>query len=344
MINQENIELFLYTVKEYKRFSDYFSLKENYELTDPYTEEEYIAVQTKLILLRKYGSNNEAVNVRDIAMFVKNNRPALEQEMTKIISDFDRVQTNQIRTILSDGTELNLYKTIENVMYGLYLHADKDKIENIKHINERLLFLVTRQYVQEFEKIIMHLYSYLIEKGFQVEKIQDTQRASIVFLGNDERNKQGITKSPYWANLYGNDAGDEQILEIINENNMEELSILAISSCFVEEIIKDDFSETSLRKLVSPVTYSHWGDFSEAHTYIKSIPNLGMSTKVRFNDSHDIAYVNFYEKVEGSFMVDKPHIIGEGIHVLSLVYDFDAQKWEIYSFGAKPDDYFIFNH
>lgn len=66
-----------------------------------------------------------------------------------------------------------------------------------------------------------------------------------------------------------------------------------------------------------------------------------MSSKVRFNDRHDIAYVNFYENVEGSFMIDKPHIIGEGIHVLSLVYDSDAQKWEIYSFGAKLNDYLI---
>lgn len=341
MITKENIDLFLYTVKEYKRFSDYFSLKDNYELTDSYTEKEYIAIQTKLILLRKYGSNNEAVNVRDIAKFVKDNRSDLEHEMTKIISDFDRVQTNQIRTILSDGTELNLYKTIENVMYGLYLHADKDTIENIKHINEHLLFLVSRQYVQEFEKIIMQLYNYLIEKGFQVEEVQDIQRASMVFLGNDESNQQGITKSPYWANLYGNDVGDEQILEIVKETNIEELSILAISSCFFEEIVKDDFSETSLRKLVSPVTYSDWGDFSEAHTHINAIPNLGMSSKVRFNDRHDIAYVNFYENVEGSFMIDKPHIIGEGIHVLSLVYDSDAQKWEIYSFGAKLNDYLI---
>lgn len=40
-------------------------------------------------------------------------------------------------------------------------------------------------------------------------------------------------------------------------------------------------------------------------------------------------------------MIDKPHIIGEGIHVLSLVYDSDAQKWEIYSFGVKLNDYLI---
>ena len=143
---------------------------------------------------------------------------------------------------------------MKNYNHNFYLignlHADKDKIENIKHINEYLLFLVSRQYVQEFEKIIMQLYNYLIEKGVQVEEVQDIQRASMVFLGNDESNQQGITKSPYWANLCGNDAGDEQILEIVKETNIEELSILAISSCLFEEIVKDDFSETSLRELV----------------------------------------------------------------------------------------------
>lgn len=321
MITEENINLFLYTVKEYKRFSDCFSLKSNYELIESYTEEEYIAVQTKLILLRKYGANNEAVNVKDIAMFVMTDNPDLESEMNKIVSDFDRVQTNQIRTILSDGTELNLYSTIENVMYGLYLHADKNKIENIKHINERLLFSVTRKYVQEFEKVIMELYNSLLEKGYQVEESQDFQRAPMLFLGDDERNQQGIINSPYWANLYGMDAGDEQILQIIKENNVEELLILAISSRFLEEITKDDFSKPLLRDLVSPITYSDWGDFSDAHSHIKAIPNLGMSSKVRFNDRHDIAYVHFYENVEGSFIIDQPHIIGEGIHVLNLVYN-----------------------
>ena len=95
MITEENINLFLYTVKEYKRFSDCFSLKSNYELIESYTEEEYIAVQTKLILLRKYGANNEAVNVKDIAMFVMTDNPDLESEMNKIVSDFDRVQTDR---------------------------------------------------------------------------------------------------------------------------------------------------------------------------------------------------------------------------------------------------------
>lgn len=341
MITEENINLFLYTVKEYKRFSDCFSLKSNYELIESYTEEEYIAVQTKLILLRKYGANNEAVNVKDIAMFVMTDNPDLESEMNKIVSDFDRVQTNQIRTILSDGTELNLYSTIENVMYGLYLHADKNKIENIKHINERLLFSVTRKYVQEFEKVIMELYNSLLEKGYQAEESQDFQRASMLFLGDDDRNQQGIINSPYWANLYGMDAGDEQILQIIKENNVEELLILAISSRFLEEITKDDFSKPLLRDLVSPITYSDWGDFSDAHSHIKAIPNLGMSSKVRFNDRHDIAYVHFYENVEGSFIIDQPHIIGEGIHVLNLVYNSNVKKWEVYSFGNKLDEYLL---
>lgn len=341
MIKKENIYLFLYTVREYKRFSNYFSLKNDFKLLDSYNEEEYIAVQTKLILLRKYGAYNEAVNVKDIAFFVKTLHHDLEDKMNEIICDYDKVQTDNIRTLLSDGTELNLYQTIENVMYGLYLHADKDKIAHLNHINERLLLVVTREYVQKFEKIVLKLYDCLLDKNYQIEQTGGVERATMLFLGDVDKSRKKITNSPYWANLYGNDLGNDKISEILKDTNQEELLILRLSSIFVDEIKKDNYSKTLLKNLVSPFTYSDWKDFSEAHLNIKAISNLGMSSKVRFNDRHDIAYVHFYENVEGCFVIDQPHIISEGIYVLSLVNHGKENGWKIYSFGSKLDDYLL---
>ena len=52
--------LFMYTMKEYQRFSREFC---NHELTDSYDDESYVQVNTKLILLRKYGSRGQPVFV-----------------------------------------------------------------------------------------------------------------------------------------------------------------------------------------------------------------------------------------------------------------------------------------
>lgn len=63
-----------------------------------------------------------------------------------LLDNFEAIQQDEMETILSDGTGQNLYKTIEDVMYGLYLHADKHRIQNLIKIDPMLIFIATRKY------------------------------------------------------------------------------------------------------------------------------------------------------------------------------------------------------
>ena len=57
-LTNSKLYLFLYTMKEYQRFS---GGRCSHELTAGYDAEAYVRINTKLILLRKYGSKGEPV-------------------------------------------------------------------------------------------------------------------------------------------------------------------------------------------------------------------------------------------------------------------------------------------
>lgn len=61
-----DLELFVTTVEEYKRFSSFLKFNENVSLVDGYSEEDYIGIQVRLMLLRKYyGGKKENVSLHE---------------------------------------------------------------------------------------------------------------------------------------------------------------------------------------------------------------------------------------------------------------------------------------
>ena len=62
-LTNSKLYLFLYTMKEQKRFSGELC---SHELTADYDAESYVQINTKLILLRKYGSKGEPVFIEEI--------------------------------------------------------------------------------------------------------------------------------------------------------------------------------------------------------------------------------------------------------------------------------------
>ena len=67
---------------------------------------------------------------------------------------------------------------------------------------------------------------------------------------------------------------------------------------------------------------------------------MGLSTKVRFNDRHDMAYVYLMENVTDGILIQEYQIIPE-ITTVNFVKENDSQRWLVYSIGQKLDDYLI---
>ena len=136
-----NLELFMYTIEEYLRFTSQLPINTNNRLTDQYDESEYIAIQTRLMLLRKYTSKGKKNNVyfENVISEAIKIFPHSNKQLEQLNEEFNKTMQQQIEHILSDGTKLNIYETIETTMYGLYLHADADKIRQINKTHESIL-------------------------------------------------------------------------------------------------------------------------------------------------------------------------------------------------------------
>lgn len=330
-------QLFLYTVDEYKRFQNNLPVKNSSSLTDEYSETDYICVQVRLMLLRKYfsgGKNPENVNINNIVSKGQQEFPLVAKNFEEIGDKFKNIEKQQIEQLLSDGTKLNLYMTIEDTVYGLYLHADENRIQRLCHTNESIRFSCIRKFVLEIEKVVFELYDLLKECGVSPEIECDKLKSPMLYLGDPDNNTQAVTGSPYWGNVYGRDATEEDLTAIGEQLGIEEMYILSLCMTFAEELKTIPLRTKKLKKFIHPAARTDWGDFKEAQSFYLRIPNPGFSTKVRYNDAKDTAYVRFFPKVDDAFFLDTPHVFSD-------VYEFSLGKWfgkwMIYSFGGHLD-------
>lgn len=150
-IDEEHIlKRFEYTVREYIRFYDFYK---NQEVSEENTEVFYIMLQTKLMILRKYDYNREDVYLSNVFDSIDKMYPELKENISILRERFEKLNNYCMEVILSDGTSLNLYKAIEDVMYGLYLHADPDKIERLLKTNKNVYLMAVKEYIIVLEEI-----------------------------------------------------------------------------------------------------------------------------------------------------------------------------------------------
>lgn len=118
----------------YKRFAKSFPSAKTHTLLDDYNEDDYVAVQTKLMILRKYIYRPDTVYIPKVIEASKNLYKDLTIYLTDIQSRYDDIEKNQLQAVLSDGSKLSLFEMQECVVDGLYLHADGNKIEKLLNL------------------------------------------------------------------------------------------------------------------------------------------------------------------------------------------------------------------
>ena len=156
-IDEEQIlKRFEYTVQEYIRFYDFYK---NQEVSEENTEAFYVMLQTKLMILRKYDYNREDVYLSNVFDAIDKMYPEVGENINILREKFEKLNNYYMEVILSDGTSLNLYKAIEDVMYGLYLHADPDKIERLLKTNKNVYLMAVKEYITVLEGIVVDTYN-----------------------------------------------------------------------------------------------------------------------------------------------------------------------------------------
>lgn len=332
-------QLFLYTVDEYNRFAKQLPVKK-IDHTESYSEADYVGIQMRLMLLRKYysTSKHEKVCLKNLLAEAKSTFPSEATQFDALLDRYNSLEEQNIEHLLADGTKLNLYETIEDAVYGLYLHADESRIAHLHNTTEGMRYYCTQIYILEVEAIVNDLYTLLLKCGVMPLECSDPQFSPMVYLGDPSHNAQAISGSPYWKNIYGTDASDDDLRSIVNGMPREEQEILLRCMNFVTELLEEPMQKCKLRKHIHPMARADWGDFSAVQKRIADMPNLGFSTKVRFNEAKDTAYVRIFPKVDEAFLLSTPHILTE-IQEFTLGKWFG--KWMIYSFGGHLDSIYV---
>ena len=332
----DSLELFMQVTREYKRFVDYFAgIKERVE---NYTrEDEYISLNTRLMLLRKYSSSGD-IDLKSITKKAGRRFPEHKEEFNTICDIYNSIDADY-ESILPDGTAHGLNEVIKDVMYSRYLHFDREKIGYINQSEDELIYDAIQRYVASLERCVMDIYGLLFScMGDKDQVKEEKQRSHSICLGDKSSATQSVTASPYWSNVYGRDATIEDRKRIINENSEEDNHILLFCIGFLDELRKKEFSQSRLQWFVFPPTRKDWGDFSAAHIELLKFDKIGLSSKVRYNDKHDMAYVLLFKNIDGEFIIDQRHLSTD-ISVITLVKENERYGWRIYCLGEKLDFY-----
>ena len=329
----DNLKLFMYTFEEYLKFSPE---RKTHDITDDFDNKDYVSVSTRLIILRKYGKLNEPVSIEKIIEIASTEFPDLKKDLDKLLEEYRQIENQQFEYRLANGEIMNLYETIEDVMYGLYLHADYNRINRLRIQNEKMRFIAVRKYVEEMEKILFELYNLLKKNVTDYGNNPTDAVADVISLEINDASSKNIT-SPYWQNLSGSDANYDEIEKVVLSIPIEDKIIMALALIFINELKKEEMSIDTLEELVFPSTRHNWGDFSAAKICCDAIPNAGLSAKVRYNDRHDIAYVRIIPKVDKAFKIESPQVI-PSVYEICFYKESEKLGWKIFSFGGHLDD------
>lgn len=332
----DNLKLFMYTFEEYLKFS---TERKIHDITDDFDNNDYISINTRLIILRKYGDKGDKVFIEKVIKEASNEFPKIKDELNELLKSYKQIENQQFEYRLSNGKVMNLYETIEDVMYGLYLHADYNRINRLRIQNEKMRFIAVRKYVEEMEKILFELYNLLKKNVTDYGNNPTDAVADIISLEINDASSKNITSS-YWQNLSGSDANYDEIGILIENMSIEDKQIMALALIFINELKKEKMRINILKKLVFPSTRHNWGDFSAAKMFYDAIPNAGLSTKVRYNERHDMAYVRIMPKVDKAFKIESPQVI-PSVYEICFYKKSEKLGWKIFSFGGHLDDVFI---
>jgi len=332
--DEDTLRIFVYTIEEYLKFAKCFSELDDAE-NNP--DHKYILLQTKLLLIRKYEIINEPIYLRNVLDAVSATWPELTDSIDTLHKRIDEIESSKMEILLSDGTKRSLHESIEDVMYGMYLHAEKAKIEQLIKTNMTTYLFAVDRYVSYWESLLTDTYNLIEERISDKYTHDDFERASVIFAGDDSEQGQDIHSVPFWSNLRGRDAKPEEVQALFEQMSEEERGIAALAQLFILELQKDDYSVDFLKKMIYPVVKQYWGDFSNAHKMLSGI-EFGYSSKVRFDDSGNNAHVLLFKNFnpEGLFIINQPHY-SEDIVPLYLKRDDECSDWKIVSIGDPPD-------
>ncbi len=322
----DNISLFVITVNEYKEFNKLF-INNNVN--------EYLNIKTKAMLIRKYITRNDNVHIGKIIdeLIIKYREE--EKYLKALKNNYIEVYHGSIIQIDSLGNEYNQIEVFEDIIYGLYLHADAERVERLQNSDNSSKMYMLNEFIIKIETVILELYQFISDRLVIYENKELPLEKATVIRSKEIKNMTGLLREGYWGNLIG-----EKIVSdyFISERlDYDDIKVKKVVMNFLDFFQYERASYQGAKKYIFKPILKDWGDFSETKKYILNLgSNIGYSNRIVYNNKKNVAWMTIFKNVDYAFVIDTPQLVE--VTIITLVKN-SLSKWKIFSIG-KVDNPF----
>lgn len=332
------LEKYIILVDEYKDLTDRNVIPKRRNKLKYFSYQELVL---KITLLRKFMMNSEEMFIKNVLKELKTKAMNHDIENIKNIeSKIDKLYKLEISYSLPNSKLQNLYHSVHDLLYGLYLHSDTEKIENSILSDEKLRKHLLLNFIQEFDPIIFETYR-IVSKYVEV-KVPDNsikEKSAVLHLTEKSKVKRNVQKSPRWSNIDGKDIDQNEINQFVDDLSNRDKRILDTADLFINLLQEDKVDKDKISKLLTPQSPIYSNIEKNAEIF-KTIDNVALSTIVRYSTNLKYAYVYFFEDVEHAFSLDNPQILNN-VNCIRFKKNAITNNYKINNFVNELPHYYM---
>lgn len=327
------IRLFHTTFKEFEKISSSINFLPDEE--GYIGEDERTNLKIKLMLLRKYITNGETVQLKSIVEKLKTLLPQKTKEIDRIYDNFKAKSSEPMIHINARGEEQDIRDVFQDMTYGYFLHADFDRVDRLRNTDENLLWVMIKKYVSEIEEAIIDIDGLIVREIQNVEQVPTSFASEPVVRYADVKDNEKGKLQGRWRNLIAQPMSDDYMLEGFEGMNQEDIVCWLMGTAFLTKLNESSIpSPDEMRTVVLEDTISDWGDFSDIQKEIQSLGEYGLSTRVDYNNDGNVAWLKVFPDVREGFVVSVSQQVN--VYYITLVRDdYGRGDWKVFAFGGK---------
>lgn len=322
--NSVAYELYLYTIDVYKRLANTLQLDGRLTRFDSHCfskiaelelgDEAFAAVSVRLMLQRKYFVRGKDLFLRGLLKSAEQDFATSKDVIESLLDSLDALNSQSTEFAFGDGRVVEgAYANIEDAMYGVLMHADITRAENLVSVPEQMRLVALAPYIAGREQVLLQFSEFLLNAGIKPLSRKEEASATVSFESKGACRQ--VENSPFWRNLRGRDLGDEDIEKVVQQASRDDLEIFATVLRFKESLGRRPLELNVLNSLVAWETIPRWGDFSQVAELLEG--DYGMSTLVRYQEDGS-ALVKLLPNVREPLLIEGPQLIEDG-HDIVLV-------------------------
>ena len=173
MDNSVAYGLYLYTIDAYKRLVNMLPLDEKLFRFDSHCfsiigelelgDEAFAAVSVRLMLQRKYFVRGKDLFIRGLLKSAEQDFASSKDVIESLLDSLDALNGKSIEFAFGDGRVVEgAYANVEDAMYGVLMHADITRAENLVSVPEHMRLIALAPYIAGREQIYCSSLSFLI--------------------------------------------------------------------------------------------------------------------------------------------------------------------------------------